>query len=173
MSICPYVCLSVTETPSLSELLLSAIEPINHWAYWPLSIEPIDHQVYQLSSLSSIEPINHQAYQALILSTIDPIDHWSYRPSSLSTIEPINHRAHQPSSLSTSGFLLRLLSLLACSIFINLFIFCCCFKHFCTIGYQAFIFLKFKNWNTLYWSILKKLGHLKFWVQFFTLRQTE
>ena len=105
--------------------------------------------------------------------SLKPINHQAYRPSSLSTIEPINHRAHQPSSLSTSGFLLRLLSLLACSIFINLFIFCCCFKHFCTIGYQAFIFLKFKNWNTLYWSILKKLGHLKFLVQFFTLRQTE
>ena len=60
--------------------------------------EPIDHQAYRPSSLSTIEPINHQAYQ----------------PSSLSTIEPIDHRAYWPSSLSTSGLLSRLLSLLAC-----------------------------------------------------------
>ena len=38
----------------LSELLPSTIEPIDHWAYQPLS-------------LSTIEPIDHQAYQLLIL----------------------------------------------------------------------------------------------------------
>ena len=70
---------------SLSELLLSTIEPIDHQAYWP-------------SSLSTIKPINHQVY----------------RPSNLATIKPINHKAYQPSSLLTSGLLLRLLSLLAC-----------------------------------------------------------
>ena len=50
---------------SLSELLLSTIEPIDHQAYQPsslLTIKPIDHQAYQPSSLSTIEPINHRAY---------------------------------------------------------------------------------------------------------------
>ena len=44
----------------------------------------------------------------------------SYWPSSVSTIEPINHQDHWPSSLSTSGLLLRLSSLLACSLRIML-----------------------------------------------------
>ena len=47
---------------SLSELLLSAIEPINHQAYY------------------------HHAYQPLSLSTIEPINHRAYRPSSLLTL---------------------------------------------------------------------------------------
>ena len=74
------VCLSVRVLPKslrLSELLLS-------------TIETIDHQAYQPSSLSTIEPIDHQAYQ----------------PSSLLTFKPINHWAYWP--------LLRLLSFLAC-----------------------------------------------------------
>ena len=51
------VCLSVrlSQKPlSLSELLLSSIKPICHWAYQPSSqstIEPINHRAYQLSSL--------------------------------------------------------------------------------------------------------------------------
>ena len=65
------------------------------------SIEPIDHRVYQPSSLLTIKPINHQAYQPSSLLTIKPINHWAYQPSSLSTIEPIDHQAYWPSSLST------------------------------------------------------------------------
>ena len=83
--------LSLSQKPfSLSELLL-------------LTIEPINCQAYQPSSLSTIEPIDHWA-----------CDHQAYWPSSLSNFEPINHWAHWPSSLSTLVFLLRLLSLLAC-----------------------------------------------------------
>ena len=71
------VCLSVSfsvclsQKPlSLSELLLSTMESIDHGAYWPwslLTIEPIDHRAYQPSSLLTIKPINHQAYQPLSL----------------------------------------------------------------------------------------------------------
>ena len=96
MSVCPLVINS-------SECLL-IIEPINHRAYWPLSlltIEPIDHWAYRPSSLLSIEPIDHQVYQSSSLSTIEPIDHRAYQPSSLSTIEPIDHWAYWPSSLLT------------------------------------------------------------------------
>ena len=84
------VCLTVCpsqEPLSLSELLLS-------------TIEPIDHRAYQPSNLLTIEPINHQTY-------------W---PSSLLTIKPINHWAHWPLSLLTSGLLSQLLSLSACLI---------------------------------------------------------
>ena len=99
-------------------------------------IEPIDHQAYWPSSLSTIEHIDHWAYQPLSLLTIEPINHWVYRPSSLSTIKPIHHQAHWPSSLLTiesidhqayrilillttehwayQPFCSRLLSLLAC-----------------------------------------------------------
>ena len=47
-SVRPSVCLS-QKPLSLSELLLLAIEPIDHWAYQP-------------SRLYTIEPINHKAY---------------------------------------------------------------------------------------------------------------
>ena len=90
MSVSPSV--SLTSKPlCLSESLLSAIEPIDHLAYRPLSlstIEPIDHRAYRPSSLSS-------------LSTFKPIDHQAYQPSSLSTIEPIDHQAYRPTSLLT------------------------------------------------------------------------
>ena len=62
---------------SLSELLLSTIELIDHQAYW-------------LSSLSPIKPINHRAHQPMSLLTIKPINHRAYWQSSLLIIEPIN-----------------------------------------------------------------------------------
>ena len=83
--------LSVTKTPKHLR-----IAPIDHRAYWPLSlltIEPIYHWAYQTSSLSTIESINHRVYQPLSLSTIKPIDHQAYWPSSQSTIFSINHLA--------------------------------------------------------------------------------
>ena len=57
------------------------------------------------SLLSTIEPIEHQVYQPSSLLTIEPNDHQAYRPSSLLTIKPI---------LLTSGLLLQLISLPAC-----------------------------------------------------------
>ena len=93
LSACLSICLSIrlSQKPlSISELLLSAIEPIDHQAYWPSS-----------------------------LSTIEPIDHRAYRLSSLLTIKPIDHRAYRPSSLTTSGLLSWLLSLSACFFFKN------------------------------------------------------
>ena len=72
MSVCLYVCPSVTETPQ------------------PLRIAHIDHQTYWPLSLLTIEPINHWAYWPLSLSTIEPIDHRAYRPLSPSTIKPID-----------------------------------------------------------------------------------
>ena len=92
------VCLSVCYK-NLSELLLSAIEPIDHWAYWLsslLTIKPIDHWAYWPLSLLTIEPIDHQAYIPSSLLTIRLINHRAYWPSGLSTIEPIDHQAWLP-----------------------------------------------------------------------------
>ena len=74
-------------------------------------------------SLSTIEPIDHWAYQPLSLLTIEPIksiNHHAYWPSSLSYVSsnPINHQAHWPWSLLTLVLLSRILSLSACFILI-------------------------------------------------------
>ena len=94
-NVCPSVCQS-PKPLSLSELILSTIEPIDHGAYQPsspLTIESIDHQAYRPSSLLTIKPIDYQAYWPLSLSNLEPINYqayWAYRPSSLSTIKPID-----------------------------------------------------------------------------------
>ena len=142
LSICHYAYILISKmfylisqiSDLISESFLSAIRPIS-WAlrcFYLIShtIEPIDHQAYQQSSLSTIEPINHWTYWPLShpaywpssLLTIKPIDHRAYRPSSLSllslsTIKPINHQAYRPLSLLTSGLLLQLSSLSACCFF--------------------------------------------------------
>ena len=88
----------------LHQFISSTINFLHQFAYRPSSI---------LTILTN-EPIGHQAYWPSKLSTIEPINHRAYQPSSLSTIVPIVHQAYWQTSLSTSGLLSQLLCLLAC-----------------------------------------------------------
>ena len=70
----------------LHQFISSTINFLHQFAYRPSSIltiltnEPIGHQAYWPSSLSTIEPISHRAYQPLCLLSIKPTDKQAYQP---------------------------------------------------------------------------------------------
>ena len=79
------------ETKSVKRSILPAILQIK---FFSCKSDSTIANVRLSVCLSTIEPINPQAYQPSSLLTIQPNNHPAYQPSSLSTIQPIDHQAY-------------------------------------------------------------------------------